>query len=247
VPVEEHIQPFIFKLPYFSAVRQLRDGTLVAVCCGQNPQVSDRFYSEVYLIASTDGGKTWKKRAVVAGGVGELPYGYGGDGGELSLALDAGGTLYCVMRMDVCGHPELDPHPTGTVFCASDDDGYTWSEPRFVSDSSVTPHITTLGEDVLVLLYGRPGVHCKFSFDKGRTWSGSHALIGRTLAEERALGRTDYDSKYGDPDSYCNCFWERINDNSILVLYNDLRYPDQNGVPTKAAFVRRISVEYSDH
>ena len=26
------------------------------------------------------------------------------------------------------------------------------------------------------------------------------------------------------------------------MLYNDLRYPDKNGVPTKAAFVRKIKV-----
>ena len=55
--------------------------------------------------------------------------------------------------------------------------------------------------------------------------------------------RTEYfDSKYGFPDSYCNTFYEMLSENEILLLYNDLTYPDENGVPTKAAFVRKISL-----
>lgn len=244
VPVEEHIQPFIFKLPYFSAVRELEDSTLVAVCAGQNPEVYDRYYTEVYLIASEDGGRTWKKRATIAGGVDPaLPFGYGGDGWELSLALDATGSLYCVMRMDMSRDPDVYPDPSGVVLCISRDGGYTWSEPRMITDSSVTPHIIPLGEDALVLIYGRPGVHCKFSFDQGETWSEPYSIIGKTLTEERADGRSDFESKYGDSVSYSNTFWERLQDGSVLLLYNDQRYLDENGVPTKAAFVRRIAVE----
>ena len=31
-------------------------------------------------------------------------------------------------------------------------------------------------------------------------------------------------------------------DDTVIVCYNDLKYPDKNGVPTKAAFVRKITV-----
>lgn len=238
VKVEEYVQPFIFRLPYFSAVCELKNGELAAVCGGQNPDVSERYCSEVYLITSSNGGRTWQKRSTVAGGVTDLPFGYGGDGNEISLTIDPQGDLYCVMRMD---GSIVEPHPTDTMLCISRDGGYTWSAPRAIADSSVTPHIIALG-DTLLLIYGRPGVHVKYSEDHGETWSRSYPIIGKTLAEERAEGRSDFDSKYGYPYSYCNTFWERISDDEIILLYNDLRYPDKNGVPTKAAFVRKIKI-----
>lgn len=241
VPVDEYVQPFVFKLPYFSAIRELPDGTLAALCCGQHPDVADHFYSEVYLITSDDGGKVWKKRAVVAGGITPLPYGFGGDGAEVSLAVDSSGDLYCVMRMDLSSDPRRDPHPWDTMLCISRDGGYTWSAPRAIADSSVTPHIIALAGDVLALIYGRPGVHVRISCDRGETWSKPYSLIGKTLSEERLAGRNDFDSKYGAPASYCNTFWEPLDEHSFLVLCNSLTHPDENGVPTKAAFVRKIS------
>lgn len=242
IPVEECVNPHIFRLPYFSAISEV-NGELVAVTCGQNPDVSDRYYTEVYLIVSYDGGKTWTYRSTVAGGITEVPYGYGGDGMEVSLAADKKGDLYCVMRMDLSSDPRTDrDNITDTMLCISRDCGHTWSAPRAIADSSVTPHIIAL-EDVLLLIYGRPGVHVKFSTDRGESWSEPQTLIGKTLKEERENGRSDFESKYGDPDSYCNTFWEYISPREIIVLYNDLRYPDSLNVPTKAAFVRNISVD----
>lgn len=242
VPTEEYVQPHIFRLPYFSAVCELGN-ELVAACCGQNPQVEHKYYTEVYLVASRDGGKTWKKRATVAGGVSDVPYGYGGDGSEISMTADKNGYLYCVMRMDMSSDPRYDKENiTDTMLCISRDGGYTWSAPRSVADSSVTPHIVCLG-NALVLVYGRPGVHVKYSTDGGESFSESIPIIGKTLTEERADGRSDYESKYRHSCSYSNTFWERISDDEMILLYNDLRYPDECGVPTKAAFVRKIKIE----
>ena len=240
--VPQYIQPHIFKLPYMSSLKQLSDGTLVALCTGQNPNVHDRFSSEVYLVASTDGGNTFTKRALVAGGNHDQPYGYGGDGGEVSLAVDSRDGLYAVMRMDMSIHPDYDQEKVwGTYFSASFDGGYTWSEPKEIADSSVTPHILTLKEDILLLIYGRPGVHCKISRDRGQTWSESYSIIGKTLAQERADGRRDADSKYFDSCSYSNSFVQKISEDTVIVCYNDLRYPDKHGIPTKAVFVRTIT------
>ena len=242
VKVDEYVQPSVFRLPYFSAVCELKDGELAAVCCGQNPNVPERYCSEVYLITSSDGGHTWKKRSTVAGGYTELPFGYSADGNEVSLAIDKSGDLYCVMRMD---GSITKPHPADMLFCISKDSGHTWSPPRPIADSSVTPHIIALG-DALLTVYGRPGVHVKYSEDKGETWSRSYSIIGKTLDEERAEGRGYGTCKYYEPYSYANTFWERISDDEIILLYNDLRYPDKNGVPTKAAFVRRIKISRED-
>ena len=91
-------------------------------------------------------------------------------------------------------------------------------------------------------IYGRPGVHLKYSTDLGKSWSDSLSIIGKTLAEERADGRSDFDSKFGESVSYSNTFVEKLSDREAIVCYNDLTYPDINGVPTKAAFVRTITV-----
>lgn len=241
--VDEYIQPFIFKSPYMSSLKQLSDGTFVALATGQNPNVPDRFCSEVYLVASEDGGITWKKRGTVASGITEVPYGYGGDGGEVSLAVAENDAMYCVMRMDMSIHPDADDTKCwGCRFCASFDKGLTWTKPKEIADSSVTPHIVSLKNDILLVVYGRPGVHFKISADKGETWSDSYSIIGKTLTEERKNGRNDFDSKYGNSCSYSNTFVEKLSEDSVLVCYNDLRYPDQNGVNTKAAFVRKIKI-----
>lgn len=238
IPVDEYIQPYIFKSPYLSSLKELPDGTLAALCTGQNPAVGDRYCGEVYLAVSTDNGKSFTKRSTVASGIEGVPYGYGGDGGEVSLAVDHSGGMYAVMRMDMSIHPDADSTKVwGTCFTASFDGGYTWSEPKEIADSSVTPHIVCLG-DTLVVIYGRPGVHFKYSTDRGKTWSKSVSIIGKTLSQERADGRSDFDSKYGKSISYSNTFVEKLSEKSIIVCYNDLTFPDKNGIPTKAAFVR---------
>ncbi len=243
VDVEEYIQPFIFKSPYMSSLKQLSDGTLVALSTGQNPNVCDRFCSEIYLVASEDGGRTWKKRATVASSV-EMPYGYGGDGGEVSLAVSEDGSMYCVMRMDMSINPNIDDTKCwGCRFCASFDGGKTWTQPKEIADSSVTPHIVALKNGVLLVVYGRPGVHFKVSTDKGDTWSDSYSIIGKTLTEERDNGISDLDSKYMNSCSYSNTFIEKISDDTVIVCYNNQFYTDKNGNRTKAAFVRKITIK----
>lgn len=243
VDVEEYIQPFIFKSPYMSSLKQLSDGTLVALSTGQNPNAYDRFCSEIYLVASEDNGKTWKKRATVTSDSEKMPFGFGGDGGEVSLAVAEDDSMYCVMRMDMSINPEIDDTKCwGCRFCASFDKGKTWTKPKEIADSSVTPHIVSLKNDVLLVVYGRPGVHFKVSFDKGESWSDSYSIIGKTLTEERESGRSDLDSKYADSCSYSNVFVEKIAEDSVIVCYNNQFYPDKNGVNTKAAFVRKITV-----
>ena len=154
--------------------------------------------------------------------------------------------MYCVMRMDMSSDPRYDKENiTDTMLCISRDGGYTWSAPRSVADSSVTPHIVCL-DNTLVLVYGRPGVHVKYSEDGGKSFSEPIPIIGKTLEEERADGRSDYESKYKHSVSYSNTFWERISEDEMILLYNDLRYPDECGVSTKAAFVRKIKLTKGD-
>jgi len=244
IPVEQNIKPFIFKSPYFSALTELPDGTIAAVSYGQHPDVADHFCQEIYFVVSNDKGKTWKKRSTIASEALNLPYGYGGDGNEVSLTQTIDGTLLCAMRMDMSIDPNVATPICDVMVSASHDNGYTWETPTPVADSSVTPQIIALQNHIVVLIYGRPGVHFKVSEDDGKTWSKSYSIIGKTLEEERASGRTDAESKYFDTCSYSNCFVEQIDKDSILVLYNSMQYPEDK-TRHKAAYVKKITVKKS--
>ena len=144
-------------------------------------------------------------------------------------------------------NPLYDNSPWDTMLAISHDNGYTWEKPVSVADSSVTPHIEALKDGIVFLAYGRPGVHCKISCDNGKTWSNPYPIIGKSLEQERAEGRSDLESKYYDTCSYSNLFVEKISDDSVLVLYTDLKYDPGDGLHHKAGLVRKITVTKSTH
>ena len=250
-PVNQYLRPYIFKNPYLTEVMQLPDGTLGALTFGQHHAVKDRYCPEVYFIESHDEGITWRKRGTVAGSECDVPFGYSGDGNEMTLTRAKNGDLLVAMRMDQSiiryamradgSFEEVEPF-WDCMVARSRDDGYTWEKPFSVSDSSVTPHIFSLENGIVVVVYGRPGVHMKYSLDYGYTWSESVSIIGKTLAEERAAGRDDHDSRYGNTCSYSNTYVEILNEDTFLVLYNNLQYDDGDGLHHKAAFVKRITI-----
>ena len=67
--------------------------------------------------------------------------------------------------------------------------------------------------------------------------------IGKTLEEERALGRKDIDSKYFDTVSYSNSFVEKISEDTLLLHYTNLKFDEGDGVMHKAGFVKKITVK----
>ena len=144
------------------------------------------------------------------------------------------------MRMELSTREE---YFCDALLTRSKDGGKTWSEPVSVADSSVTPHVIALNDGVVILIYGRPGVHFKVSEDNGETWSEAYTIIGKTLSEETALGKSSFECKYMDMDSYSNTFVEKISDDTILVLYNDMKYKGEDGQTHKATLVRKITVE----
>ena len=106
----------------------------------------------------------------------------------------------------------------------------------------MTPHVVSLADGIVLLIYGRPGVHFKISEDNGKTWSSSYPIIGKTLSEELYEGKSYMDAKYFDTTSYSNTFVEKLSDHSLLVLFNNLQYDDGDGKKHKAAFVQKITV-----
>ena len=229
--------------PYISSITELSDGTLVGTCSGQCPQITDRYCAEVYLMESSDGGKNWKKRATVTKNSHLYAFGLLGDGGECSLTQSENGDLFLLTRTDMSNdHPSIGGGSDAYLF-VSNDNGYTWSNERSASDSSVTPHVLSLSGNILVVIYGRPGVHMKISTDGGQTFGDSISIIGKTLEEELAEGKTYMEAKYFDMRSYSNSFIEKISDNSFIIVYTDMKYDPGDGKFHKATLVRTITIK----
>lgn len=240
VPVTQKVKQSIFKNNYICSVTPLPDGTLVAVSCGQHPEVQDHYNAVAYLMESRDMGLTWTKRGTIAEST-EMPYGYTGDGNEITMARTPKGTLICAMRTEMSINPDVAKPICDTIVAISHDDGYTWEKPFSIADSSVTPQVRAFENGVIAVVYGRPGVHFKYSVDEGKTWSDSYSIIGKTLEEYRKDGISDADSKYFDSCSYSNLFVEKISEDTMLVLYNNNKYDEGDGVKHKAGFVRTVT------
>ncbi len=218
------------------SVKRLADGTLAGLVWGQNPEISDRFYGIVYFAVSTDEGRTWTKRGTVGVYDEALLYAYTE---ENSFAQNRDGSLTVVMRTEHCW-PQEKAYGTPAMVSRSEDGGFTWTKPVPAADSSVTPHLVPLANGVLALVYGRPGVHMKYSEDGGKTWSEAYTVIGKTVEQHKAAGDAYMDYKYWNMDSYSNTFLFPVSEDTVLLCYNDMKFDPGDGVNHKAAMVRKI-------
>ncbi len=228
--------PMEFPKAYIlDGVTELEDGTLLAVTISQNLDMPG-YYLVSTCIASSDRGKTWKVRGVIENR-GTFTF---GSTNECSMLEADNGDILCAIRTDVC---RVDPEDTVyTALCISKDKGYTWSAPQNIADSSVTPHLIKLKKGIIVLIYGRPGVHMKVSLDNGRTWSFAHSIIGRNLVEELRAGHSYADCKYGNTISYSNTCVFNVSDDSFIISYTDFSKRDVDNNYYKATMVRQITV-----
>ena len=235
------VKPRAWSSPYIYSVNLLPDSTLVGVCFGQNPSVSDRYCAESYLVQSKDG-ITWTKRSTITKNATAYKYGLVGDGGESSLSIAPNGDMYCLTRTDMSIDHESDDSSADAMLFVSKDGGYTWLEGRSVADSSVTPHVLAFDNGRVAIVYGRPGVHIALSEDGGETFSAPVTVIGETLKEALASGKSYMQAKYYDMDSYSNTFVERTGENEFLLLYTDMKYDDGDRQRHKATLVRKIKI-----
>lgn len=227
--------------PWISSLCEAEGGTLFGLVTGHNPAVAGQYSGEAYLVASEDGGLTWKCRANITKNSGRYPFGLCGDGQEASLALGPDGTLYCVTRTNMSIGYEMPGVTMETMLFISHDGGFTWEDERPIADSSVTPHVIALKNGALAVIYGRPGVHMIVSEDGGRTFSTPYSLIGTIRAEEKAAGKSFSEMDRFDV-SYSNSFYTMLDEESFLVLYSDMSCDPGDGLCHKAGVVRKIRI-----
>lgn len=230
--------------PYITSIKKLNNKELIGLCSGQNQHVNDRYCTDLYLVFSNDNGLTWHKRSTITKNSEKYKFGLVGDGCECSLDISQDGIIYVVTRTDMsCDHQSIGG-TTDTMLFTSNDNGFTWSNERSVSDSSITPHVLCFGKNIVVVIYGRPGVHLKVSKDGGRTFGKPISIIGKTLTGELKCGKTYMDAKYFDTSSYSNSFVEKISNNEFIILYNDLKYDNGDGLNHKAGLIKKVKINF---
>ncbi|NUO99763.1 MAG: hypothetical protein HOV96_34610 [Nonomuraea sp.] len=143
---------------------QLPDGTILVTVYARYTATGDKYQAEVY--ASTDGGKSFARRGVVARSAGTATY------NETAVEQTADGSLLAVMRKDGGTYSTL-------AWSRSTDEGRTWSAVRDLQLSGqsctvrgVAPRLLLMPNGVLVLSAGRPDDWLALSADgRGDSWT----------------------------------------------------------------------------
>jgi len=174
------------------------------------------------LMVSTDNGHSFHKRATIAlDQTGKVAM------GEPCLSKTKDGRLACVMRRQVGNWKGM----IQMAITFSNDRGYTWEPVESLNHLGVFPNLNLLDNGVLILSYGRPGVHLIFSLDgTGREWTEPITL--RKGNPKKLLTKScGYTSLLA------------LGDNEFLVASSDFEHKNEDGLMYKAILVRRVYME----
>ena len=182
------------------------------------------------LMVSKDNGRTWERRAFIAGdaaasGIGQVHY------VEPALARNLRGELVSVIR-DGCGST-MNGVPKPMILTHSKDNGHTWSKPTQLSglhaSQGVFPQLLQLGNGVMVLVYGRAsrGIWLSCSRDGGHAWDAP-VNIATDVTNGNSCGYTGMVA---------------INESTFLLAYADVNLKNKAGENCKSIVVREITVK----
>ncbi len=145
---------------------------------------------------------------------------------EPALEILKDGSLLSVLRTD-------DGLGRGPMyFSRSRDRGKTWTKPVAFTRNGVMPRLLLLGNGVLALAAGRPGLDLRFSFDgRGERWSDPHPLVPLSTDKGQA-----------DSCGYADLL--PLDRNSFLVIYSWFKRPGRDGEPHKSILVRKVTIHH---
>ncbi len=169
-----------------------------------------------WLMASTDNGRTFTRRGLVA----VDPSGHDLCG-EPTVAETSDDKLVCVVR-------RTDHVQKPMAITWSHNDGRSWSPLLDLFDFGVFPSLLSLANGTLLLSYGRPGVYLAVSRDgTGRRWDETLSII-----------EGDHSAVQRDSCGYTNML--AMSDSTALIAYSDFQAKDRKGRRCKAVCVRLI-------
>ena len=209
-------------------IKQLSNGSLVA---GVYPtyyrdSLGQVLPSGVSFYQSFDFGCSWEvigKIPFVHDGIAES---VGGSGFyEPTFEILADSTFLCVMRTGASS-------PMYKTF--SYDRGHTWTKPEPFTPNGVKPCLMKLGNGIVVLASGRPGVQLRFSLDAtGQTWTDPIDMVPFMNA----------DGSYTRDVSCGYVSMIDAGDNCFYVVYSDFTTKDKSGNTRKSIWCRKIQID----
>ena len=172
----------------------------------------------VTCMASTDNGKTFQRRGEIAfdsSGT-EMP-------SETAMVVTSDSKLLCIGR-------STDHRQRPMWITSSADRGRTWRKRKTVIPFGVMPQLVKFDKSVLMLSFGRPGVHLSFSIDgTGEAWTKPTAIIS---GDHRKITQHScgYTSLLQLPGNQC------------LLAYTDFQHQDSDKQTRKAILVRTVAI-----
>ena len=213
---------------WWGNIAQLPDGSLVAGVYPTHYQENNGKISKgnVSFYRSKDLGKTWNY-------VGRIPFMADGIADKRSpdfayeepaFEVLADGTFLCVMRTG----------STSPMYQSySKDQGKTWSKPEPMAANGVRPAFLRLGNGVLVLASGRPGVQLRFSLDgTGKKWTDPIDMI-------------PFINKDGTYTRDVSCGYVSMIEtgkDSFYIVYSDFTTKNKAGEIRKSIWGRKIVI-----
>lgn len=223
----------LFPILFWGDVRVAPDGSLIAgiypgYLLREDGSV-DR-YDHTFFYRSTDNGHTWtiQGRITYQPDLKADPKGADRSGfTEPAFEILADGSLLCVMRTS-------DGLGVGPMYASrSNDLGKTWSKPAAMTPNGVLPRLIRLGNGVLVLSSGRPGVQVRFATDgKGERWTDPFEIVPKI--EGGGADTCGYTGLLATgPDSF-------------IIAYSHFKHRTEDGQTRKAILIREVKVRRGD-
>ena len=215
---------------WWGNIEEMVNGTLIAGIYPANYLDSNSKIEKtsVSFYESKDVGNSWK----ILGSIrcskelqDKYPYLMNGFQEPAFCALNNGSFL-CIMR-------------TGAVspmmISRSVDSGKTWSDPQPFTSNGVMPNLIQLGNGVLVLASGRPGVQLRFSFDgTGENWTEPIDMLPYM---------EDYQKTKDNGAATCGyASLLKADDDSFYIVYSDFNAKNELGEERKAILFRKVTI-----
>lgn len=219
----------LMPLVWWGNIIQMSDNSLVAGVYPSRYLNKDGSItrSSVSFYLSEDKGHSWKILSRIPCEADGILDKRGDDGfEEPTFEVLPDSTYMCVMRSGSTS-------PLYRTF--SSDKGKKWTAPEPFTPNGVNSKLMCLGNNVLVLVSGRPGIQLRFSIDgSGKTWtepiemlSFSYSPFIKDIAIEATCG-------------YANIIAD--GENSFYIVYSDFKANNAKGESRKAIMVRRVEI-----
>ncbi len=218
----------LMPIVWWGDIKKLEDNSLVA-------GIYPTFYMNnkgdindvgVSFYRSQDNGRSWGvlgKIPFIRDGIAEIDREYGFTEPTFEILKDS--SFLCVMRSG-----SVSPMYKAT----SCDNGVTWTTPKPFTPNGVNPQLLLLGNGVLVLASGRPGIQIRFSLDgMGCSWTDPIDMIPFMKA----------DKTYNRDVSCGYVSIVENDDNSFYLTYSDFTTKDAIGQNRKSIVCRKITVK----